>query len=269
MRQLFDLFDRLAQDRAALLRARPDRRTGATQTIQIVFDREIYLIRLKRHRQARRYTLRIHAATREAVLTLPLRGSVREAKAFAEKHGAWLAARLKRLPESIPFVEGAIVPLRDRPHRIAHRPGRRGTVWTEDGEDGEPLLCATGDARHLARRVSDHLKREAHRELDLASRRAAERLGVTVRRIVVRDQVSRWGSCSSSGVLSYSWRLILAPPYVLDYLAIHEVAHLIEMNHSARFWRIVRAQCPEMARAKAWLDAHGAELHRYGAPPTA
>src|SRR5690606_2143888 len=80
-----------------------------------------------------------------------------------------------------------------------------------------------------------------------------------------RDQSSRWGSCSSAGVLSYSWRLILAPPYVLDYLAAHEVAHLQEMNHSPRFWRLVEKLVPNMRRAKAWLDVHGTDLHRYGA----
>jgi predicted metal-dependent hydrolase len=89
-------------------------------------------------------------------------------------------------------------------------------------------------------------------------------IGVGVKRISVRDQSSRWGSCSTTGVLSYSWRLILAPPFVLDYLAIHEVAHLVEMNHSQRFWRLVNGMCPDAERAKVWLDVHGADLHRYG-----
>ena len=114
--------------------------------------------------------------------------------------------------------------------------------------------------------LRDFLKREAKRDLEAASRRAAAALGVTVKRVSVRDQSSRWGSCSTTGVLSYSWRLILAPPFVLDYLAAHEVAHLVEMNHSRAFWRVVERICPDVARAKAWLDAHGAELHRYGLP---
>ena len=98
-----------------------------------------------------------------------------------------------------------------------------------------------------------------------SSRRYAEQLGVNIASISVRDQLSRWGSCSSAGALSFSWRLILAPPYVLDYLAAHEVAHVVEMNHSRRFWRVLRDINPDMDRAKAWLDAHGAGLHRYGA----
>jgi len=89
-------------------------------------------------------------------------------------------------------------------------------------------------------------------------------LGVTIKRISIRDQTSRWGSCSATGVLSYSWRLVLAPPFVLDYLAAHEVAHRVELNHSPRFWRTLQRICPEMERAKTWLNAHGAGLHRYG-----
>jgi predicted metal-dependent hydrolase len=122
-----------------------------------------------------------------------------------------------------------------------------------------------GAPEHLPRRVRDYLKREAKRELEAASRRYAAMLGVTVKRVAVRDQTSRWGSCTSDGVLSYSWRLILAPSHVLDYLAAHEVAHLVEMNHSRAFWRAVARICPEWERAKGWLSAHGTALHRYGA----
>jgi predicted metal-dependent hydrolase len=254
------------------LRALLDRRQSAPQTIQVVFDREIYLVNVRRHRRARRYTLRIHSATREVILTMPPRGSVREAKAFAQKHGGWIAARLRRLPAAAPVADGAMVPLRGVEHRVAHRPGKRGTVWTEQDASGAHLICVAGDAPHVGRRVGDFLRREAQRDLAVASRRAAEMLGVGVKRISVRDQSSRWGSCSTTGVLSYSWRLILAPPFVLDYLAIHEVAHLVEMNHSPRFWRLVNRMCPDAERAKTWLDVHGADLHRYGlqdesAPP--
>jgi len=92
----------------------------------------------------------------------------------------------------------------------------------------------------------------------------AQALGAKVKRLSIRDQSSRWGSCTSAGSLSFSWRLILAPPYVLDYLAAHEVAHLVEMNHSARFWRVVGKVCGHVERAKTWLDTHGNDLHRYG-----
>src|SRR5512134_3663756 len=123
------------------LRALLYRRPTEPQAIQVIFGKAIYLVRLRRHRQARRYTLRIQAATREVVLTMPPRGSLKEAKAFAEKHGGWIAARLERLPEAEPFAHGGTIPLRGQPVRIVHRRGVRGTVWIEIGEDGERSLC--------------------------------------------------------------------------------------------------------------------------------
>ena len=248
------------------LRALLYRRPSEPSVVQVVFDKAIYLVRMRRHRQARRYTLRIDAASREVVLTMPPRGSVKEAKEFAQKHGAWIAARLKRLPEAAPFAHGTEVPLRGVPHRIVHRRGERGTVWIETDAEGSRLLCVAGEGAHVNRRVGDFLKREAQRDLESASRRYAKELGVAIKRISVRDQSSRWGSCSNTGVLSFSWRLILAPPYVLDYLAAHEVSHLVELNHSPRFWRLVRRLHPGYERAKAWLDSRGTDLHRYGLP---
>jgi predicted metal-dependent hydrolase len=246
------------------LRALFSRRTSEPAVITVEFEQQVYLVQLRRNAQARRYTLRIQSATREIVLTLPPRGSVRQAREFAQKQGAWIAARLERLPRPVHFVDGAVLPLRGDDHRIEHRSGARGTVWTETGAGGALLLCVAGDGAHMARRVRDYLKREAKRDLDIASRKAAQALGVTLKRVSIRDQSSRWGSCSTTGVLSYSWRLILAPSFVLDYLAAHEAAHLVEMNHSRAFWRQVEKICPDFRRAKAWLDANGADLHRYG-----
>jgi hypothetical protein len=245
------------------------RRPSEPHAIEVVFDRSIYLVRLRRHRQARRYTLRIQSATREVILTIPPRGTLKDAREFAQKHGGWIAARLGRLPKAAPFADGVEVPFRGVPHQIAHRRGRRGTVWTEAGIDGAPLLCVAGDVPHIDRRITDFLRREARRDLEAASRRLAGELGVSIRRVSVRDQSSRWGSCSTTGALSFSWRLILAPGFVLNYLAAHEVAHLVEMNHSARFWRLVQRLCPDNDRAKIWLDVHGTDLHRYGLPDTA
>ena len=161
------------------------------------------------------------------------------ARDFAQQHGGWIAARLKRLPEAAPFLHGVEVPLRGIPHRIVHRRGVRGTVWTETDDRGQRLICVAGEPPHLDRRIGDFLKREARRDLEAAASRYAAKLGIAVKRISIRDQSSRWGSCSNTGVLSFSWRLILAPGFVLDYLAAHEVAHLKELNHSPRFWRLV------------------------------
>jgi predicted metal-dependent hydrolase len=240
------------------------RRPAEPSRLLVKHGSQIYSIRLRRHRRARRYTLRIHPSDREAILTMPPRGTLADAKDFAQRHGGWIAARLGRLPKAAPFLPGTLVPLRGVPHRIVHRAGARGTAWTETRESGERILCVAGGVEHIERRIADHMKREARRELQKAAQFYADALGVKVKRITIRDQSSRWGSCTSAGSLSFSWRLILAPPFVLDYLAAHEVAHLVEMNHSPRFWKVVGRVCSHVERAKTWLDTHGNDLHRYG-----
>jgi len=240
------------------------RRPAEPATLLVKHGSQFFAIRLRRHRRARRYTLRIHPTDREAILTMPPRGTLAEAKDFAQLHGGWIAARLGRLPKAAPFQTGTVLPLRGVPHRIVHRSGERGTVWTETRDSGEKILCVAGGVEHIDRRVHDYLKREARKELQKSALFYAQALGVRVKRLSIRDQSSRWGSCTSAGSLSFSWRLILAPSYVLDYLAAHEVAHLVEMNHSARFWRVVARMCPSVERAKRWLDTYGNDLHRYG-----
>jgi predicted metal-dependent hydrolase len=254
-----------------LFRKPPDsvRKSRATGSFDIRHDGSTYKVNLKRVASARRYTLRVKDASGEVVLTMPTRGSLSEARTFAERQGAWIGARLRRLPTGIAFEPGATIPLRGIPHEIVHCPERRGTVWVETAEPGlfsqaERALCVSGDRAHVARRVRDFLKREAKRGLEAAVLHYTGELNLPNRSISLRDTTSRWGSCSSEGSLNFSWRLILAPIFVLDYLAAHEVAHLVHMNHSARFWKLTRKLCAETDRAEAWLKAHGKELHRYG-----
>jgi predicted metal-dependent hydrolase len=232
--------------------------------LEIAHAGQVFRVALKRVSTSRRFTLRVRAATRDVLLTMPSRSTLKSAREFAERHAAWIGVRLERLPRPVAFVEAAKTPLRGVDHTIVHRPGERGVVWTEIGAHG-PLLCVSGDKPHMGRRVRDFLKREARKDIEAAVARHAVRLNVAPRRITLRDTVSRWGSCSSTGALNFSWRLILAPSEVLDYLAAHEVAHIVHMNHSPMFWKLTRRLFPETDKAEAWLKTHGAYLHRFGA----
>jgi predicted metal-dependent hydrolase len=237
----------------------------APAAVDVTIDGRTVPLTLRRSARARRYTLRL-APTGDLVLTIPARGSMERGLAFAKAHQGWIRARLGRLPERVAFADGAVIPFRGTPHEIRHAGSRRGLVEVAAAPDGDamPLICVAGDPAHLPRRLADWLKRQARGDLEAAAGRHAGAAGVTVRRLSVRDQTSRWGSCSASGALSFSWRLILAPGFVLDYLAAHEVAHLVEMNHGPRFWRLTRRLAPQTDEAEAWLKRHGPGLHRYG-----
>lgn len=216
-------------------------------------------LKVKRNSRARRVILRLDAAEGAAALTLPPGFSNREALAFLEKNRGWLAERLKRLPRRIAFEPGGSLPILGVTHEIVSLPEARRGVWREAGR-----LYVSGRPEHLPRRVADYLKAEAKNELVWRAREMAARLERKVTRVTVRDTRSRWGSCSHQGALSFSWRLILAPEEILDYLVAHEVAHLVEMNHSPAFWRQVARLHPNHKRARAWLKREGASLWRYG-----
>ena len=248
--------------------SRPPKPSAGGDGFEIDIDGAPVRVTLIRRAGARRYVLRVRAG--DVRLTVPSRGTHHEARAFAERQRDWIKTRLERLPEPVRFEEGAVIPLRGQPHTIEHREQARRVVWVEPGaadpllpEDALPRLCVSGRHSHLRRRLRDWLEAEAHRMVSKHVRVYAGRLGITVKRISIRDQKSRWGACSASGTLTFSWRLILAPDFVISYLAAHEVVHLKEMNHSARYWRTLRALCADTDRAEVWLRAHGGALHRY------
>lgn len=243
--------------RLALLRgADPDH-------LDIMHAGESLRVLIRRRPTARRLTLRVSSATGEVVMTLPTRTSVAVARTFAVSHGGWIAARLAKMPERVLFTADAVLPVRGVPHRIAHRAARSGATRFERLAD-EPVVSVACDAPHIGRRVADFLKREAQRDIVEAVARYTDKLGQGPTRITLRDTRSRWGSCTARGELNFSWRLILAPPLVLDYLVAHEMGHLREMNHSQRFWTLVGSICPHVDEAERWLKRNGAGLHRYG-----
>ena len=219
-------------------------------------------LRVRRHRRARRIVLRVDGARDEAVLTIPWRVPLSEGLAFAHDRRDWLQARLASLPPRVPFGPGAILPIRGIPHVIRHTPEsarKFGVVRIEAGE-----IRVAGKPEHLARRLSDWLRAEAGRVLAPLVEDKARRLGVAVGKITVRDTRTLWGSCSARGDMSLCWRLVLAPPFVADYVCAHEVAHLKIRGHGARFWPLVAELAEDMAGARAWLARHGEELQRYG-----
>lgn len=231
-------------------------------TTSLTLDGKPVEITVKVSQRARSYRLTVpHHGN--PVLTLPKTGRWPEAESFLERHRGWLAARIRRATPSTAFADGELVPLRGVPHRI-HATGRlRGRVEISE-IDGELSLLVPGEAAHIPRRLTEWLKSEAQRDLAERSALHAETLGVEVKSVAMRSQSTRWGSCSSSGRLNYNWRLILAPPFVLDYVAAHEVAHLVHMNHSPSFWRSVSQALPDMEKGKAWLKVHGKVLMGYG-----
>ena len=214
---------------------------------------------LRRSKRARRMLLKLDLRTGGIELVLPNRASAAQGLRFVEQQQAWIARRMASLPPRIRFEDGAEVPVLGSPCRIRHQPGRRGSVWLENAE-----IHVAGGAEHINRRVTDWFKDQARKQLGQRARAAAARLGKPVGRVTVRDTDSRWGSCSAAGTLSFSWRLLLAPEWVLDYVVAHEVAHLAEMNHGRRFWALVGMLHADIEAPRAWLRANGAALHRYG-----
>lgn len=212
-------------------------------------------------------TLRVSRTRRMVIVTLPVQCDIDEAGSFITRNIEWVRARLDSLPAVVPFRDGVFIPLRGEAHRVVFA-GQRGRGTVERRTSGAfPELRVAGHAEHGPRRLKDWLAKEAYRDLDQRVAFHAKRLRVSPKRIAVRDQTSRWGSCSTTGVLSFSWRLIMAPPAILDYVAAHEVAHLREMNHGPGFWALVAKTMPDLEEAKRWLQIYGMDLHRYGAEP--
>jgi predicted metal-dependent hydrolase len=224
----------------------------------IEIDGKAVALRFRRNAAAKRMVLRLDGKNGGLVMTLPKRSGLTEALRFAEQSREWISRILAKQPEPAKLCDGVSILYRGQLCVLRITSGPRGLVQVIGDE-----LIVPGKPEHAPRRLKDFLAAEAKRELVSASRKYAEIMDTRFSRISIRDQKSRWGSCSAGGVLSYSWRLILTPDYVLDYVAAHEVAHLREMNHGPRFWRLVLTHCPHARTAKQWLKSNGPEVHRY------
>lgn len=216
-------------------------------------------LRVRRNRRARRLILRIDSENDGAVVTLPPHARIEDGLQMARSQVDWIAEKLSDLPRRVAFADGAGIPLAGVNHRIRHDPDDRAGVRRESGE-----LIVSGMPEHLARRLTDWLKAEARRVIAPLAHQKAACIGHKPSRITIRDTRSRWGSCSAGGGLSFSWRLVLAPGSVLDYVVAHEAAHLAHLNHGEDFWHTVSGLTADMDKARDWLGEHGTMLHRYG-----
>lgn len=212
--------------------------------------------------RARHVSVRIDPTRREAIATAPSQRHLKHAAQFAAERAGWIAQELSRLPQGVRLAPGERVNLRGEPHELVYEHGRAAPRM--EAQPHKRLVVPAPDAALFESRLLRFLKDQARQDLIDRVAHHAVRLGVRPVRVQVKELRSRWGSCSVDGVLSFSWRLILAPPYVLDYLAAHEISHLREMNHSRRFWAHVRACMPDYERGRAWLHQHGCALHAVG-----
>ncbi|MDR2098737.1 MAG: M48 family metallopeptidase [Rickettsiales bacterium] len=224
------------------------RADGSVKIVPVEFSRVLSSKSIKITPQLARQIVRV---------TFPIYVSRARAIAFLESKKDWVAEQLERAPDKIAIADGATIPFMGQKYRVAHIPNARRGVWTEGG-----YIFVSGDARYLNRRVKDFVKSEIKKYFTAMAKAYAKKLAVHVNKVSVKDTVSRWGSCASTGNLSFSWRLAFAPVWVADYIVAHEVAHLSELNHSYRFWRVVRRIYDgDVDKAQKWLARNGLSLY--------
>lgn len=211
-------------------------------------------VTLRHSAQAKRLSLRISRLDGRVTLTLPRRAAAAEGIAFLRSKEAWLRGHLGDMRPATRVALGQPVLFRGVQTPVVAGTGKRARIATDRIE-----VMATAPAAPQVKALMRHAARDA---LAAASDIYARQLGQTYNRLSIRDTRSRWGSCSSQGTLMYSWRLIMAPPAVLEYVAAHEVAHLVEMNHQPSFWAVVERLCPDYAQHRQWLRNEGDHLHR-------
>lgn len=223
------------------------------------------LLRVKVNRRAKRLILRVDALTPAIDLTCPSRRAIGGGLAFAQQRQHWIAERLAEGPPRQPFIIGAKIPIQGIEHEICQSVERRRAVlWQAEDQK----LWVGGEPAYVSRRVEDWLKKQARKEFCQLADLYSEILGVTRRRICVRDTKTRWGSCSSNGSISFSWRLIMAPLPVYRYVVAHEVSHLVHMDHSFSFWKTVDQLISDRQQAQQWLKKHGKILYGFGGTST-
>lgn len=215
---------------------------------------------IRRHKRAKRICLRYNPTSHQINLTLPRHTRLSDGIDFITEKTEWLLSTIEDIPCKKQLKPGVCITIVGDRYRIKHVPDLGMPYQLRAG-----ILCISGKRENFSRNVEDALKRIARQRITMLSLKYADRIGGRVNRVTVRDTRSRWGSCSSNGNLSFSWRLIFAPRKVLEYVVAHEVAHLRHMNHSQRFWDLTETICPNHVAPKEWLRVHGKELYRFNA----
>lgn len=240
--------------------AAPVRPAPRTTIKTVVVEGRSLPLTIRQNPRATRMTLRIEPGGRALKMTIPTAVPEREVNQFLDRHQAWLASRIARFSGESVLEDGGSLFLRGVAHRI-ELTGRLRGVTEAVTVDDEAVLRVSGAPEHLGRRIADFLKKEARKDLEHLAPAHALHVGRRIKSLTLRDTRSRWGSCAVDGALNFSWRIVMAPPYVIDYLAAHEVAHLKEMNHGPQFWALCETLCPRTADARHWLKRNGTLLH--------
>ena len=217
-------------------------------------------ITLRRNVRARRFSLRVSQADGRVTLSLPARAREAEAMAFAFAQEGWIRAALAKMPVATGVGIGGLIPVEGQMLRLVSGAGRSVQITPDQ-------LIVPGDPARAGARVAAFLKVMARDRLAQASDQYANQVGRRITQMSLRDTRSRWGSCTADGSLMYSWRLIMAPPQVLRYVAAHEVAHLVEMNHSPAFWAVVARLYPNWQIERLWLKRQGGALQALSFAP--
>ncbi|RLQ89640.1 M48 family metallopeptidase [Notoacmeibacter ruber] len=234
--------------------------TKKEERLHAVGERALPLA-IHRNPRARRLILRIVPGGRSLRVTAPPGVSKKQIDAFLDRNAGWLAERLDR-HQGTELVAGGDLTFRGRSCRILHSGQLRGLPALIEEKDG-PTILVHGPQEALPKRLAAFLRQEAEAMMVPLAHAHAATLGRPIEAVRFRDTRSRWGSCTANGTLSFSWRIMMAPDFVIDYLVAHEVAHLAEMNHGRHFWAICHDLCPRVDEAKAWLKEHGGRLQAF------
>ena len=212
---------------------------------------------LRYNAKAKRIILRVDQEIGGAIITLPPYTPKTEALSLVNERVDWIADKIREFPPKITLTDGQSLPLMGQPITIRHRPDFKMGVQLIGSE-----LITSGKREHLHRRIVDWLKKYTKEIITPRANNMASQLECKINRISIRDTKSRWGSCSSQGNLSFCWRLIMTPDWVLNYVIAHEVSHLKHMDHSPEFWQIVGTLCVKPKQARIWLNQNGRKLQR-------